>query len=186
MNTEIVTIADLAVGETGKIVSGKFAGREFRVRSIGTQGRLVMVDWFGSADIGSIRSTTAVEVELPEPCADCALGWGSLCDTCTARAASLGSSITAEIERTESNITGYRSNEDGTETLAWEITTDGNVRCDHDTNGCCTACYKADSRLYRRDADHRTIAVFRRGEIVEGRTVRRITAEIERTENSVR
>lgn len=64
MNTAIVTIGDLAIGDTGKIVGGKFAGREFRVRALGTQGRTVMVRWHGSADTGSIRATTQVEIEV--------------------------------------------------------------------------------------------------------------------------
>lgn len=64
MNTAIVTIADLVIGDTGKIVTGKFGGREFRVRALGTQGRTVLVSWHGSADTGSIRATTQVEIEV--------------------------------------------------------------------------------------------------------------------------
>jgi hypothetical protein len=60
MHTEIVTIADLTVGDSGTIIGGKFDGRDFRVRSIGTQGRLVMVDWTAQGTKGSILTTTTI------------------------------------------------------------------------------------------------------------------------------
>ena len=62
MNTEIITAENLTAGETGTIVSGKFAGREFRVRRISATGRSIMVDWFGSDDTSRIRPATKVEV----------------------------------------------------------------------------------------------------------------------------
>jgi hypothetical protein len=47
-------------------------------------------------------------------------------------------------------IYGYRTNEDGTETLAWRVGPDGYVMCDHADDGCCADCVGADERLLRR------------------------------------
>lgn len=47
------------------------------------------------------------------------------------------------------DVTGYRTNEDGTETLAWQVRGDGLVECAHDAPNCCTACFEADHRLFR-------------------------------------
>jgi hypothetical protein len=48
------------------------------------------------------------------------------------------------------NITGYRTNEDGTETLAYFVDERGFVtHCAHDDRNICIGCFEADSRLYR-------------------------------------
>lgn len=60
MDAQTTTVADLAVGAAGVIVGGKFDGRTFTVRSKGTQGRLVMVNWTEQGTKGSIRATTEV------------------------------------------------------------------------------------------------------------------------------
>lgn len=57
MNT---TVADLDKGEAGVITEGKFEGRAFTVRSKGTMGRFVMVDWTEQGTRGSIDATTEV------------------------------------------------------------------------------------------------------------------------------
>jgi hypothetical protein len=57
------TIADLAVGDAGVIVGGKFDGRTFTIRNHGTQGRLTMVNWTEQATIGSIWSNTVVTTD---------------------------------------------------------------------------------------------------------------------------
>lgn len=45
------------------------------------------------------------------------------------------------------NITGYRTNEDGTETLAWSVKDDGTVVCIHDSVHVCRPCRDADERI---------------------------------------
>lgn len=60
MSTTKITVADLTVGDQGTIITGKFEGREFRVRSLGTQGRLVLVEWTATGTKGSILATTEV------------------------------------------------------------------------------------------------------------------------------
>jgi len=57
-------------------------------------------------------------------------------------------------------IHGYRTNEDGTETRAWTVGSDGRVNCIHLDGGCCAACVEADSRLLRRRG---TVVVVRAG-----------------------
>lgn len=47
------------------------------------------------------------------------------------------------------DITGYRTNRDGTETLAYEVGEDGTVSCVHDAPDCCVPCFEADARLFR-------------------------------------
>lgn len=69
-------------------------------------------------------------------------------------------------------VTGYRTNEDGTQTLAWEVGADGFVTCAHaEEEGCCIPCFEADERLFRRASDGETIARFRPFERVSGRVV---------------
>ena len=46
-------------------------------------------------------------------------------------------------------ITGYRTNQDHTETLAYDVAEDGTVTCVHEVGGCCKPCFNADHRLYR-------------------------------------
>lgn len=55
-----ITVADLAAGQAGVILTGKFEGRAFTVRSHGTQGRMTMVNWTEQGTVGSIWSNTAV------------------------------------------------------------------------------------------------------------------------------
>lgn len=51
------------------------------------------------------------------------------------------------------NITGYRTNEDGTETLAYFVDQWGYVtHCAHDARRICQQCFDADSRLYKNTA----------------------------------
>lgn len=45
------------------------------------------------------------------------------------------------------NITGYRTNTDHTQTLAWEERADGTVICDHQPERACLDCLEADERL---------------------------------------
>jgi hypothetical protein len=52
------------------------------------------------------------------------------------------------------NITGYRTNEDGTETRAWWVVTApgavgavGSVVCIHNAEHVCTPCVEADERI---------------------------------------
>jgi len=45
---------------------------------------------------------------------------------------------------------GYRTNEDGSETLAYTINAEGRVDCVHLGTGCCQQCVDADERLVRR------------------------------------
>ena len=47
-----------------------------------------------------------------------------------------------------SQITGYRTNEDNSQTLAWDIRPDGTVECVHAAPDCCKNCVKADQRLF--------------------------------------
>ena len=47
-------------------------------------------------------------------------------------------------------ITGYRTNEDYSETLAYFVDDRGYVtHCVHDANGVCRPCFNADERLYK-------------------------------------
>lgn len=44
---------------------------------------------------------------------------------------------------------GYRTNEDGTETLAWSVTDAGRVICIHNEQRVCGHCLEADERAVR-------------------------------------
>ena len=47
-------------------------------------------------------------------------------------------------------ITGYRTNEDHSETLAYFVDERGYVtHCAHDNRGICRACFNADRRLHK-------------------------------------
>lgn len=72
------------------------------------------------------------------------------------------------------NITGYRTNEDYTETLAWTEQPDGSVICDHDPARACDNCIEADSRLRRRGS-RVVVAHWPANAIREGRTVRYVS-----------
>jgi hypothetical protein len=47
------------------------------------------------------------------------------------------------------SITGYRTNRDGSETLAYETREGGFVACVHDDPNCCIGCFEHDHRLFR-------------------------------------
>jgi len=48
------------------------------------------------------------------------------------------------------HITGYRTNEDYSETLAYFVDANGHVtHCAHDARGVCKPCFQADRRLYK-------------------------------------
>ena len=55
-----------------------------------------------------------------------------------------------EVLMNPSTIYGYRTNEDGSETLSWRVDDAGRVHCDHLDEGCCGDCVTADERLVRR------------------------------------
>lgn len=70
-------------------------------------------------------------------------------------------------------ITGYRTNEDYSQTLAWTIReADGLVECVHTAPECCARCVKADRRLFR-NYDGQVVARFNSWDAVDGRTVTR-------------
>lgn len=63
MSITSLTLGELAKGDAGVIDEGKFEGRAFTVRSVGTQGRFVMVEWADKGTRGSVHATTAVVVD---------------------------------------------------------------------------------------------------------------------------
>lgn len=60
MDETIVPIGTLSKGDEGTVTDGKFNGRRFRIRSIGSTGRTVMVDWTEYGTKGTIFATTLV------------------------------------------------------------------------------------------------------------------------------
>lgn len=69
-------------------------------------------------------------------------------------------------------ITGYRTNTDGTQTLAWEEREDGMVVCDHRPDRACDSCVEADSRLAIAADGSVVHAYWPANHVREGRTVR--------------
>lgn len=57
-----VMVGTLSEGETGTVAAdgGRFAGRRFRVRHIGSTGRTVWLDWTEHGTNGYVRATTLV------------------------------------------------------------------------------------------------------------------------------
>lgn len=72
------------------------------------------------------------------------------------------------------NITGYRTNTDYTETLAWFEQADGSVICDHNHAVACGACVEADSRLAHRGS-RVVVANWPANAVREGRAVRYVS-----------
>lgn len=57
-----LTIGELVKGDAGTIDEGKFEGRAFTVRAVGTSGRTVMVNWLDKGTTGVVHASTAVVV----------------------------------------------------------------------------------------------------------------------------
>jgi len=68
-------------------------------------------------------------------------------------------------------ITGYRTNEDGTQTLAWQPREDGTVECVHEAPNCCVGCFEADERLFRNIEGDVIVGQWPDVAVRDGRTV---------------